>query len=107
MFPKVLLLFGLALLILLAGGRAYRLVKQFEWLRTNGMIAMLVSGLGVTSCFAGIMHLVDQFLAAKARPWYVRWPCFHLKQLLLVVQILAMGVVLIAAGVLLFNFKVP
>jgi len=103
----VFVFFGLAVVILLAGWNGYRVVKEFEWLRVNGLVAMLVSGVGVVSCFAGIMHLVDRFLAAKARAWYVRWGCFHLKQVLLVGQILGMGVAVGVGLVLLFGFKVP
>jgi hypothetical protein len=104
---QCLLLLGLTTLVLLAAAYAYDLVKQYDFLRTDCMIALIVTGIAATACLSGILHLLNRILDARPRPWYFRWLFFHLKQLLLVAQLLTTALALTAAGILLFNFKIP
>jgi len=103
------LTFSLGLAILTAIAHDYRLVQRYDFLRTDCLLAGIIAGCATAFCFGGTLHYVHAFLTTAGLPvaWYVKLLCFLLNRLLLLLQLAAMAVVVLALGALLFGWEIP
>jgi hypothetical protein len=105
-FTSLFLLLFTALL-LLAAYFIWQIALHTDDLRTECLVAEIVTGIGATSCLAGIMHFLDLPLLGGRAPWYLRWPLLLNKRLLLAAELATTALTLAAAFILLFGLKIP
>jgi hypothetical protein len=104
---RVGLMIILAGAILLAAWWTYQLARSNVSLRVNCLVAEIVAGIGSTLCLAGAMQYLDVPMIDRQPPWYVRWVLKSGKRVLLTAELATTALALAAAGILIFDFKIP
>jgi hypothetical protein len=100
------LMIGFAVLLVVATRHAYFLALSNPFLRTDCLVAGIISGAGMAFSLGGAMHYLDSALAAGPR-WYWSLLLIAEKRLLLIGQILAMALAVLSAGLMIFHAPIP
>ncbi len=106
------LLIGLGLLLVGAALRDYHIGGEFEFLRTQCLVAEIVAGVGMAFCWGGAMHYLDAALLCRTPsggvlPWFWRVVFLAQKRLLMVGQLAAMALVVAALAAFIFDKNIP
>jgi hypothetical protein len=103
---RALLMIGLALVLAWAADHAYHLAQSNPFLRIDSLVAGIVSTVGIAACLGGAMHYLDSALATKPR-WHWSILVAAEKRALMIGQIVAMALAVMAAGLMIFHAPIP
>jgi len=100
------LLGSLGLLLLVVCYWNFRAVHEYEFLRTNVLVAEIAAGVGAAACFGGSIHFINVALTAPLR-WFARLPLFIEIRAILLLQLVAAGIVVGSFGLMIFQARIP